>query len=172
MAVSKVFPNQDVVNGLATVFAGDKIPLSYDNNQRTQHFDNASGTTVVANLYGRFRSVTWPETVLPANSNFAVTSAAGQNATLTLSALPYQRHVLHEIDWGYTGTMISGSGSLKIESPVGTKIFDIDIPNTGPGFFSWDGGLKGAKGESMIITLRAGGPAASGKFNVTQYRTE
>lgn len=54
MATSKITTGNDVINGLVTVFRGNAAPASYDNTQRTQHFTNPTGVTVLDTINSRY----------------------------------------------------------------------------------------------------------------------
>lgn len=173
MAVAKIFPSQDVINGLSTMFAGDNIPLSHEDTQRSEHVSEPSGNLTIGSIYGRFKSSPWEERVLPVTAaDCDIPSSGGVDAIVTYAAVPFQRQVLHKVDWSYNGDPVGGSGQLIVESPIGTTLDSVYITQGGAGFHEWEKGLKGNKGSQLRVKLLSGGATVKGAVNVTGRRTE
>lgn len=89
------------------------------------------------------------------------------SATAAVITIPASTGVAHEIEmlaWSYDDTPTGGN--LKIESPSGTKIFEVDITAGGPGFIPLSGScIKGAESQALIITLASGAGSVSGIVN-------
>ena len=85
-------------------------------------------------------------------------------AVITVAAVPGVAHELEMIGWSYDAAPTGGN--LKVESPSGTTLFELDITAAGPGFIPLSGsGLKCASGQAAIITLASGAGAVSGIVN-------
>ncbi len=92
---------------------------------------------------------------------------AATAAVITLAAVSGTAHQIEHISWSYDAAPTGGN--LKIESPSGTKIFEIDITAAGPGFIPFSGsGLTGALSQALIITLASGAGAVNGLVNASQ----
>lgn len=90
--------------------------------------------------------------------------AAATAATKTVAAVTGVVHEIIGIEWSYDAAPTGGN--LKIESPSGTAIFQVDITAAGPGQFNWDTrSKKGAVGQDVIVTLASGAGAVVGKLN-------
>lgn len=93
--------------------------------------------------------------------------AAATAAVITLPAIPGVKHQIEHVSWSYDAAPTGGN--LKIESPSGTTIFEIDITAAGPGFIPFSGScITGAVGAALIITLASGAGAVSGIVNASQ----
>lgn len=80
--------------------------------------------------------------------------AALDSSDQTVSSLGFVE--IEMIAWSYDAAPTAGN--LKVESPVGTTIFTVDITAAGPGFIPFSGScIKGAIGQAMRITLADGG---------------
>ena len=91
-------------------------------------------------------------------------TAATKTIALIATDTPVEIEGIH---WSYSADPTGGN--LKIESPSGTTIYDVDITNGGPGFLPFSGScLKGAKGQAVIVTLAAGGLGIQGIVNIFQ----
>jgi hypothetical protein len=104
-----------------------------------------------------------PNEVAP---NYA-TAASDTAVVITLAAKAGQRHMIHGLQWSYTGG--TPAGSITVENGSGTTIFSCGITASGPGGFM--AFLRGSINTAMIITLAAGGVSIVGKLNI-QATTE
>ena len=93
--------------------------------------------------------------------------AANTAAVITLAASPGFHHVIHAIQWSYSGTAPT-TGRLTIAVNAVTK-WDVDVTALGPGGFQVT--IAGAANQAVVVTLAAGGAGATGKVNI-QYTTE
>lgn len=91
-------------------------------------------------------------------------SATNAAAVITIDAVPHVAHILRQIAFSYDRTPTGGN--LKIESPSGTTLFDMDVTSKGAGPFSLE--INGAMGEALIITLADGGAGVTGKINAVK----
>lgn len=90
------------------------------------------------------------------------TSSANATAVVTLTADPNEFHALHSIQCSYSAAPTAATVTVAIDGTtvfsmhvVGTELV-IDLPKP----------IYGAKGDSMVITLAAGGSGIVGKLNV------
>jgi hypothetical protein len=107
----------------------------------------------------------------------ADTGTSGTNAAVSLSyaaAIPNQaspklqyKHSINGICWSYNAAPTAGAITIKSGNDV---IFTIDITAAGPGFVPLK--LSAKPGESMTITLAAGGGTAVGKINAQGHLLE
>lgn len=88
-------------------------------------------------------------------------------AVITLAASSGFHHVIHGVQWSYTGTAPS-SGKLTITVNAAIK-WEVDITALGPGGFTFT--IAGGNNQAVVLTLAAGGAATTGKLNA-QYTTE
>lgn len=95
-----------------------------------------------------------------------VVSAADTDAVQTIAAAPGKKHLIHAIQWSYSGDPTTGRLTVSIAS---VDKFDVDITMDGPSGFGIE--LVGGVNEAIVITLAAGGADIVGKLNV-QYTTE
>ena len=93
--------------------------------------------------------------------------SAATAAVVTIPAITGVRHQIESLEWSYSATPTGGN--LKIESPSGTVLKEIDITADGPGFLPFSGScIQGAVDQAVIITLASGAGAVQGILNVNQ----
>lgn len=73
-------------------------------------------------------------------------------------------HVVYGVAWSYNKD-VGGSGNLSIQIPSGTKVFEVDIVNGGPGFFNFDKGITGQPNQELFVKLGAVN-SVTGKLSV------
>lgn len=88
--------------------------------------------------------------------------AANTAAVLTYAADPTHQHEFDEIVWSYNAAPTGGRVTI---TDGGTTVFDMDITAAGPGEIGLRRPLRGAVNSTLVITLAAGGAAATGKLN-------
>lgn len=98
----------------------------------------------------------WRQGPLEASTDDHATAAAGTDASLTLAA-PDGRHVLYGLSYSYDAVPVSGS--VRVESPSGTVIFQSHVTSSGAGEVDWDQGLSCPKGEAARVVLANGAAA-------------
>ncbi len=86
-------------------------------------------------------------------------------AVATFAAVTGVVKTLDSIQWSYSAAPTGGN--LKVESPSGTVIFEQDVTAAGPGQVLFPGGLDGASGQAVIVTLAAGGSGIQGIVDAT-----
>lgn len=92
----------------------------------------------------------------PATNTAAVLTFAGGAGIRQLNRL--------QCSYGGSGTL--AGGNLKVESPSGTTIWEVDLATKQNYAFDFDGtNLLGTDGGAMIITLAAGGVDVQGILN-------
>jgi hypothetical protein len=105
---------------------------------------------------------------LDAEQRYAVhVPAADTAAVVTLT--PDSAEELLAIDhiaWSYTASPTGGRLTVAIG---GVTVLDLDITTGGPGPIEFGRGLVGKPGETIVVTLAAGGSGIGGKLNVS-YR--
>lgn len=91
--------------------------------------------------------------------------AANTAAVLTLAAPTdtARRRVFSSVHWSYSGAPTGGR--LTIASS-GQSTYDVDITAGGPGYLTFPDNFRGAAGQTVVLTLAAGGAGVSGKINV------
>lgn len=90
---------------------------------------------------------------------------ANTTCTITLTGItttPNIRHVIHNIQWSYGTTTQPTNGRLFVTAGTNT-IFDVRVTAAGPGGYNLV--LKGDPGETLVITLAAGGSSVQGTLN-------
>jgi hypothetical protein len=105
--------------------------------------------------------------ILGTTSDYATATAA--SAVVTYAADQYSFHSIEGVAWSYSGTPGAGA-RIQIEDGSGTVIFSEDITSSGPGFFSFEEGLRGSVNTAMIVTLTSGGVGVTGKVNVVGHK--
>jgi hypothetical protein len=101
------------------------------------------------------------KTVIPASTD-AVTSTANQAASVALAAIPGKARVIHAVVASYSGSPTGGMLSIvrNTDTVLSTHIgaAPLVIPFSPP--------LAGQPGDSLMITLAAGGSGVIGKLSV------
>lgn len=104
---------------------------------------------------------------LPPSTPASATAAVNTNVVITIAAVAGQSVRLNALSAGYTGTPVGGTititsnGVTLFQGPfLATTLTGIPLP---------DGGIEGASGFSMVITLLAAGAAVAGSLNVASY---
>lgn len=95
--------------------------------------------------------------------------AANTAAVITIAADAEQFWVLDWLMWSYSEVPTAGRLTVAIG---GTTYIDLDITAAGPGPLRFEPPLYNpsfAKGETMVITLAAGGGTCTGKLSA-RYR--
>lgn len=151
MAVSKIFSGEDILNGRRTVL-GEDGPHYPPGSGGLHVLSSTDGITVD----GRYLAGPWAEGRggVPTASGDSATAASGVDASLYLAALPGCQHVLYGVAFGYDSTPTSGQ--LTIESPSGTTIFAEPVTASGPGFFTFENGLRSEVNTEMRVLLKNG----------------
>ena len=93
-------------------------------------------------------------------TNRFATASANTNVTLTMTGILGIRHVAHNIQWSYSGTPAGGNITI---TDGGSTICNVDIIAGGPGALS--AFFSGSIGNTLIITLNAGGGIIVGKLS-------
>lgn len=88
-------------------------------------------------------------------------------ATVTFDGVDRVVHQLDSIQWSYVGGSLSG-GNIKVDSPSGTTIWELDVAAAGPNSVVFRNGLRGAEGQAIVVTLAAGGADVQGIVNATK----
>jgi hypothetical protein len=91
------------------------------------------------------------------------TAGAGNNTVVEIAALSEVARRVSNIIWSFDADP-GNAVALRVESPVNTTIFEVDVTKGGPGPIPV-GGFEGARGEAIVVTLVSDG-AATGKLNV------
>ena len=108
-----------------------------------------------------------PVTAAAADVNAPAVNTA---AVVTYGAAATTRHVITGVAWSYVGGIPTG-GNLTI-TDAGATVFNIDIAEEGPGFFSFPSPKRSALvNTAMVITLAAGGAGITGKLSVLNHWT-
>lgn len=171
MAVySKCKTSDDIVNGLATVMTAAGTPSNYDPPALSQHFTSGDQLMLFRNPDGRFLAGEWSRGVPAetASASDVASSASGVDASIYLRGREFRQHLLYGVAFSYDSTPTSGE--LVIQSPSGTTVFSQKITSSGPGFYDWDGGLRGAESSDMLISLKNG--HSSKTLSLRNHRTE
>ena len=88
-------------------------------------------------------------------------------AAVTYTAQTNQRHMIWQIDYGYSASP-AAPGTLKIEDVSGTTVFLLPVTDAGPQQIKFNPPLIGAAvNTAMIVTLSDGGASVVGYVNVT-----
>ena len=105
---------------------------------------------------------------LDAEQRYAVHApAADTAAVVTLTpADANELFVVDEIAWSYTAAPVAGRLTIVIG---GVTVLDLDITTGGPGPIITRRGYVGKPGQTIVVTLAAGGGTTVGKLNVS-YR--
>ena len=91
--------------------------------------------------------------------------AVNTAAVVTYGAVATQRHYITGVAWSYYGGIPTG-GNLTI-TDAGAAVFNVDINEEGPGFFTFPVTLRsGAVNQALVTTLTAGGAAVTGKLSM------
>jgi hypothetical protein len=120
------------------------MPLSVDNTANL-----ANATPVV---YGSPSDVATP--------------AANTPAVVTLPGASGFVPVLFHVDWGYSGSGTLAGGSLSVMDGSVVVRGPIPITGMGAGFTDYNPPLAARPGNSLTITLAAGGANVSGSLSV------
>jgi hypothetical protein len=94
----------------------------------------------------------------------AVSSANGA-AILTLTAPTdaTKRRAFDALHWSYSATPTGG----RLQITSGTQpSYDVDITAGGPGYLAFPPSFRGQAGQTVVVTLAAGGASVVGKVNV------
>lgn len=103
----------------------------------------------------------------PGSPNDIHAPAANTAAVVTYAAQAATRQVIGGVAWSYYGGVPTG-GNLTIATG-GSTVFNIDIAEEGPGFFTFPRPLAGALAANIVITLTAGGAGITGKVSVLNH---
>jgi len=94
--------------------------------------------------------------------------AVNTAAVVTYGAVAGQRHYITGVAWSYYGG-IPTAGNLTI-TDAGATVFNIDINEEGPGFFTFPIAKRSAAVNTiMAITLTAAGAAVTGKLSILNH---
>jgi hypothetical protein len=105
---------------------------------------------------------------LDAEQKYAVAEPAA-NAAAVVTLTPVDANELFVVDhiaFSYSGTPTAGRLTVEIG---GVVICKLDITTGGPGPIDWQRGLCGKPGETIVITLAAGGSGIAGLLNVSYH---
>jgi hypothetical protein len=89
-------------------------------------------------------------------------------AVVTLPAEDGYIPVVSGIAWSYNGEPTAGRLTLGVGAAT---VFDIDITSGGPGFIPFAPPRAAQEGETIVLTLAAGGAGISGKVTVLGFWT-
>jgi hypothetical protein len=177
MAVAKVYPNQDVIYGLAVNQpvgpAPNMLPGSgttYDPTQRSIHLANTPGVAFFDRVNGI--NLNGPENMYrmdPVGSGDHG-SALAQEVDVYFPAKVSQRPCVFDVTVGYGAIPASGA-ALIIESPSGVQLLKEPISNAGETEMRFKN-FKGAKSGDMLLRLSSGGTGNTGYLNVGGHRYE
>ena len=92
--------------------------------------------------------------------------AAATAAIATFDAVGDVVHELDSIHCSYSAA--PAAGNLKVDSPSGTTIWEVDVPAAGAYEFLFRNGLRGASGAAVIVTLASGGGTVQGILSATK----
>lgn len=97
---------------------------------------------------------------LAPNASITPRNTAGLHTdiAITVNAVVGQRHVVHGIQWSYSGTP---SGRITIATGSKT-LLDLDIVAAGPGGFA--NSYVGDYNKNLVVTLYDGGGGVNGKL--------
>jgi hypothetical protein len=104
---------------------------------------------------------------LPPSTPQSATAAVNTAVVITIAAVAGQSVRLNALSAAYTGA--PAGGSITITSNAVTLYQGPFLATTLAGIPLPDGGLEGASGFSMVITLAAAGAAVVGSLNVASY---
>lgn len=88
--------------------------------------------------------------------------------SITIAAIDSTLHTIELTSVGCSYTGSPTAGKLTIESPSGTILQQWDVNTTVPQNFEFPGGLKGAKGQAVVVRLAAAGTGCVGSVNAVQ----
>ena len=91
------------------------------------------------------------------------TSGADADVAITLAADEMQAHVLHQVQWGYLGTLDATSAALTV-TINSVVVFTVNITSN-TGSLEFTSPIYGKKNQAMVITLVAGGTSVIGSLN-------
>jgi hypothetical protein len=104
---------------------------------------------------------------LPPSTPQSATAAVNTAVVITIAAVAGQSVRLNALSAAYTG--VPAGGSITITSNAVTLFQGPFLATTLAGIPLPDGGLEGAQGFSMVITLAAAGAAVVGSLNVASF---
>lgn len=99
------------------------------------------------------------DTAAPANDTIATVTYAAAGAGIS--------HLISGVGWSYNDTP-NEQGRIWILDGIET-VFDLDVTNAGPGFFTFDPPKRGRANRAMVINLAAAGCA--GKLSILGHWT-
>lgn len=93
--------------------------------------------------------------------------AVNTAAIVTYALVAGQQHYITGVAWSYYGGIPTG-GNLTI-TDGGAVVFNVDVNEEGPGFFTFPRPKSAGVGNAMVITLTAGGAAVTGKVSILNH---
>ena len=140
---------QELVN---TIVAGSELQVDVAGALPT-------GTNTIGRVTGVARSLATTKLHAPAANTAAVVTMAAGGAGVS--------NILAAIYWSYNAAPTGGN--LKIENGAGSTVLSVDVTAAGPGFLQFDPPLRGTANTALVVTLAAGGEAATGKVNLNTW---
>lgn len=105
--------------------------------------------------------MTYPPAQLDSTSNYG--TATNGIVTLTFAGVASYGWCIAGIAWSYSGTPTGGNITI---TDGGNTVFSVDVTTGGPGFVSFNPAMEATIGNTLVVTLAAGGAAIVGKLNL------